>query len=69
MTFAVGDPDGGVKAQASSDADLAGQAQAGHTSQGLLPRPRAEQPFCATAAIMLNDSQAAPIGGYARAVR
>jgi hypothetical protein len=41
----VGDLGAGVKAPGSSDAGPAGQAQAGQTSQGLFPRPRAEQPF------------------------
>jgi len=36
MTFAVGDLGGGVKPQGSGDAGMAGQAQAGQTSQGLL---------------------------------
>jgi hypothetical protein len=35
MTFAVGDLGGGVKAQGSGDAGMAGRAQAGQTSQGL----------------------------------
>jgi len=35
MTLAAGDPGGGVKAQGSGDAGMAGQAQAGQTSQGL----------------------------------
>jgi hypothetical protein len=35
MTFAAGDLGGGVKAQGSGDAGMAGQAQAGQTSQGL----------------------------------
>jgi hypothetical protein len=35
MTFAVGDLGGGVKAPGSGDAGMAGQAQAGQTSQGL----------------------------------
>jgi hypothetical protein len=34
MTFAVGDLGGGVKAQGSGDAGMAGQAQADQTSQG-----------------------------------
>jgi hypothetical protein len=35
MTFAVGDLGGGVKAQGSGDAGVAGQAQAGQATQGL----------------------------------
>jgi hypothetical protein len=40
MTFAVGDLGGGVKAQGSGDAGVAGQAQAGQTNQGLFASGR-----------------------------
>jgi hypothetical protein len=68
MTFAAGDPGGGVNPPGIGDAGLAGQAQAGHTSQGLFApgREPGSRPGAVTA-VTLAIQVAAQIGGDARA--
>ena len=69
MTFAAGDLGGGVKAQGSGDAGLAGQGQAGQTSRGLFaPGREPNSRSGAVTAVALAIQVAAQIGGAARGV-
>jgi hypothetical protein len=67
MTCAAGDLGGGVKAPGSGDAGLAGQAQAGQTSQGLFAPARepGSRPGAVTT-VTLAIQVAAQIGGDVR---
>jgi hypothetical protein len=59
----VGDLGGGVKAQGSSDAGMAGQGQAGQTSQGLFPGREPNGRSGAVTTVTLAIQVAAQIGG------
>jgi len=64
----VGDLGGGVKPPGSGDAGLAGQAQAGQTSQGLLaPGREPGSRSGAVTTVTLAIQVAAQIGGDVRA--
>jgi hypothetical protein len=66
--LAVGDLGGGVKAQGSGDAGLAGQAQAGQPSQGLsAPGREPNSRWGAVTTVTLAIQVAAQIGGDVRA--
>jgi hypothetical protein len=67
MTFAVGDLGGGVKAQGSGDTDMAGQAQASQTSQGLsAPGREPNSRSGAVTTVTLAIQVAAQIGRISR---
>jgi hypothetical protein len=62
----VGDLGGGVKAQGSGDAGLAGQGQAGQTSQGLFPPGREPNSRSGAVTTLTLAIQVAAQIGYVR---
>jgi len=65
MIVCRGDLGGGVKAQGGGDAGMAGQAQAGQTSQGLFaPGRERNSRSGALTTVTLAIQVAAQIGGY-----